>query len=515
MKKVRTSKVNYNLYVEETPDFYQGMLTSIVKKETSETKDNYLFIYPKEILNKERVYFEIINNFIFKNFKEIKNKEEGITALNIITPYGEGLELLKSKYKRVSPYKAIPLAGNEIIFEKIRNNLQEERELGLQVQYVVISENEKNNEMKEMAHRINNEKYLNTHFFNASTYEKKHRISQKKPVVFKNDNTDIDIYFHINKKENNEYCFCSTIIKKNKYDQQKNHYYILNISANSERDALIKGIRECYTDDRKFVKILKSSHNINIFSENNYSEKIANIFNNILSEDSNVNLNNFIPENIKKNIINNIEKNSYRTEKKRVENLIQVDISVPCPPNTIIIYTDGSVKDKSELSCFGAVFRMPNSDNIIYEIAGNTTEDIAKNQIDYIENKGIEEALKFLSEKIKNKKISPDFNIEIRSDSFNNIREINKKLNNESTIDNEIWNEKIQKIVDISKLFKKQVSFKWVKGHHVDPYNNRADKMASLGYIADSDSIYVFHEDKELENKIKPQIKERMRKRYR
>lgn len=512
MKKVRTSKVNYNLYVEETQDFYQGMLTAIVKKETSETKDNYLFIYPKKEINKERVYFEVIDNFIFKNFNEIKNKEEGITALNIITPYGDGLELLKSKYKKINPYNAIPLSGNEIIFDKIRNKLQEERNMGLQVQYVVISENEKNNEMKEMAHRINNEKYLNTHFFNASTYEKKYNLSKKSSIVFKNDNTDIDIYFHINKGKNEDFCFCSTIIKKNKYDQSKNHYSIININANSERDALIKGIMECYTDDRKFVKILKSSHNINIYSENNYGEKIANIFSNILSEDSKVNLNNFIPEDIKKNINNAILKNNYRVENKQVENLIQVDISVPCQPNTIIIYTDGSVKDKSELSCFGAVFRMPNSDNIIYEIAGNTTEDIAKNQIDYIENKGIEEALKFLAEKIKNKKISPDFNVEIRSDSFNNIREINKRINSEGSIENVIWDQKIQKIVNLSKSFKKGVSFKWVKGHHLDPYNHRADKMASLGYIADKDSIYVFHEDKDLENKIKPLVKKQLRR---
>lgn len=512
MKKIRTSKINYNLYVEETPDFYQGMLTVILKKETSETKDNYLFVYPKENINKERVYFEIIDNFIFKNFNDIKIKEEGITSLNIITPYGEGLELLKSKYKKVNPYNAIPLAGNEIIFDKIRNKIQSERDNGLQVQYVVISENEKNNEMKEMSHRINNEKYLNTHFFNASTYEKKYNLSKKSPIVFKNDNTDIDIYFQINKINEEDYCFCSTIIKKNKYDQAKNHYSIINTTANSEKDALIKGIRECYTDDKKFVKILKSSHNINIYSENNYSEKIASIFSNILSEDSNINLNNSIPENIKKNIDNAISKNNYRNEKKRVESLIQVDVSVPCKPNTIIIYTDGSVKDKSELSCFGAVFRMPNSDNIIYEIAGNTTETIAKNQIDYIENKGIEEALKFLLKKIKDKKISDNFNIEIRSDSFNNIREINKKINNESSIENIIWDKKIQNIINLSKEFKRGVSFKWVKGHHLDPYNHRADKMASLGYIADKDSIYVFHEDKVLENKIKPVVKNRLRR---
>lgn len=513
MKKSDQVKVNYNIYAEEKEGRYQSIIVRIIKKGLMERKDSFLYI-TKEARSLDHVYLNVINEFIQKNAAEIN---ENITGLNVITPISSGLVLLKSKYKKIDPYIAKDLIGIEDDYLKARNFFQKKREEGIQVQYVVIDENERNREIGEIAYRLNNEKYLFDHFFAVTTKKKTEKLLQKNdPIILKDDNHILNLYISLEtlKDNNHIHQFCCTAVKTNKYGQPKNHYYTLKINSENKEVALLESIAKFYTENKHAMKLLNSCNLLNIHHDGEYIDRIQSLFSNVMNNETEINKIDFIPENVKSAMNNYVKKNNYRLDKVGQKKSIKYE-ELKNNKNTMIIYTDGSVKNKSELSCFGAVFRMPDSDYIIYELSGNSEDISLKNNIDMIENKGIISALNFINEKIKNKDLKNNFNIEIRCDSFNNINAINNCISGKLNSENKLWVEKINDIVQISKEMGVKIDFNWVKGHHEDPYNIRADKLAKIGYMAPANEIYINHQDLELEkilkNKNKPEITKKRR----
>lgn len=500
MNKNRKAKVNYNIYVEKENDFYHSLIVRVVKKGLDERKDLFMYL-SKNNQSTDEVYFNIINHFVSQNIRTVKDE---ISGINVIMPHSSSLELLKSKYKNIDPFASDQLKGIEEVYLQSREHIKKLKEENIQVQYVVIEKDEKNKEISEIEYRLKNEKFLKNHFYSAQNSEMKKRLLKtKNEVILGDDNQLLDIYVMLKNTSNeNEFEFCCTTIKKNKYDQPKNYYYSLKISAMSKENALISSVAKFYTENKAFTKLLNNCVELNIYSNKENSSRLNELFSGILNNNTMIMSHQALPEKIEKAMNNYIRKNNYRLEKENYKKTIKYE-ELKNKKDTMIIYTDGSVKDKTALSCFGAVFRMPNSDYVLYEMFGNTDEEASKNQIDFIENKGIESALNFVIEKLKSGKLRSNFNIEIRCDSFNNIREINKALSGNCDLENPIWKEKVLKVVGLVKELKTNVSFMWVKGHYKDPYNIQADKLAKMGYLAQKNKIEIYHSDEELEIKLR------------
>lgn len=127
----------------------------------------------------------------------------------------------------------------------------------------------------------------------------------------------------------------------------------------------------------------------------------------------------------------------------------------------IEIYTDGSCLGNPGPGGWAAIIIDEEKEK---EISGNE-KDSTNNRM---EMTAIVEALKYLHKTYKNK--VNELQISIHSDSNLIIQTINQGWKKKANTD--IWGE-----MDKQRAWL-NISWNWVKGHHTNKYNNRADELA-------------------------------------
>lgn len=367
---------------------------------------------------------------------------------------------------------------------------------------------------------------------NAPKTNMNNKNSKEHNVIIKDFNSkkDSSIYnFFLNLQKNNE----KELLKENnvlkeeseKIKSNNNCENSLTAEANfiiyeKKIYAMIKMRMENNKERIKWVKMkdLKNSSDLKDFiSRHLFNPQINNPeHNNLIIKTNNEYLKSLIKKsgihNIKK--INNIElistkdKISLKLESLQREinkndnygklaNLYRASSKVP-DKDTIIIYTDGSIKEKSDISeqksGYGIAIRAPGSDNVIYKIKARVKSN---NNIDEVEAFAIKRAIEFIKKRIEKGELPENLKYEIRSDSLNNISALNGEKGNNSTI----YCKKLhQEIKDLSESL--NIDYKWVKGHHIDPFNKLVDKLADESTKHKNNSFIVAFKDESLLNNI-------------
>lgn len=169
------------------------------------------------------------------------------------------------------------------------------------------------------------------------------------------------------------------------------------------------------------------------------------------------------------------------------------------PNNTIVIYTDASMKNerklKQENKGYGIIIGFSDGEkiNTIYKIKARLNiEQI--NNVDEIEAFAIKRAIKFIEKRRENGEISKDYPIEMRSDSLGNIIYLNEL--------SDIKNNKSYDLKTIIKEIKEMakglnISYSWVKGHSKNYHNDIADKLAKQSLSHKNNSFIVAHKNED------------------
>ena len=177
----------------------------------------------------------------------------------------------------------------------------------------------------------------------------------------------------------------------------------------------------------------------------------------------------------------------------------------PTDENTVCIYSDASMYQNNKNSiAYGAVVRAPNSDKIIYEISGIKR---VKHQEEtcIAEEIGVIESLKSIKMLMDQGILSKDKNIEIRCDNIHVMESFSDKNGRENKVEelyaSEVYNKK--EINDLLSYFN-NVSFKWIKGHCNDVYNEKADYIAKKSWaLMESKGYKNYGHKKICDEKIK------------
>lgn len=193
--------------------------------------------------------------------------------------------------------------------------------------------------------------------------------------------------------------------------------------------------------------------------------------------------------------------NNYKEDKKRMKKY-EASSSVP-DKNTLVVYTDASaVFDNAYnliASGYGIVVRAPGSDNIMYKLKAKFPKPVLSAEAEAL---ALQRALKFVKQQIDKNDIPHNLNIELRSDNLGNVEKVNNYLDDAYDIPKE---GRLKVIADYIKnnFNKNQISIKWVKGHHIDPYNIMVDQLAKESISHNDSNLVVAFSDKEIINKLK------------
>lgn len=177
----------------------------------------------------------------------------------------------------------------------------------------------------------------------------------------------------------------------------------------------------------------------------------------------------------------------------------KVRIREEYPNNTIVIYTDASMKNERKLreknKGYGIIIGFSDGEKIstIYKIKARLNiEQI--NNVDEIEAFAIKRAIKFIKKRRDKGEISKDYPIEIRSDSLGNIIYLNELSDIKNNKSYELKNI-INEIKESTKDF--NISYSWVKGHSKNYHNNMADKLARQSLSHKNNSFIVAHKNED------------------
>lgn len=176
--------------------------------------------------------------------------------------------------------------------------------------------------------------------------------------------------------------------------------------------------------------------------------------------------------------------------------------SVP-DKTTLVVYTDASaVFDNSYnlvASGYGIVIRAPGSDNIMYKLKAKFSKPVLSAEAEAL---ALQRALKFVKQQMDKNDIPHNLKIELRSDNLGNVEKINNYLDDAYDVPKE---GRLKAIADYVKnnFEKNQISIKWVKGHHIDPYNIMVDQLAKESISHNDSNLVVAFSDKEIISKLK------------
>lgn len=193
--------------------------------------------------------------------------------------------------------------------------------------------------------------------------------------------------------------------------------------------------------------------------------------------------------------------NNYKEDKKRMKKY-EASSSVP-DKNTLVVYTDASaVFDNSYnlvASGYGIVIRAPGSDNIMYKLKAKFSKPVLSAEAEAL---ALQRALKFVKQQMDKNDIPHNLKIELRSDNLGNVEKINNYLDDAYDVPKE---GRLKAIADYVKnnFDKNQISIKWVKGHHIDPYNIMVDQLAKESISHNDSNLVVAFSDKEIISKLK------------
>lgn len=172
------------------------------------------------------------------------------------------------------------------------------------------------------------------------------------------------------------------------------------------------------------------------------------------------------------------------------------------------IYTDGAHSSKTKLGGIGALFIVNGLRNKDWDISEEYTNKPTNQRC---ELESIRRACEFILEKV-----SEEDSVEIHSDSMYSINCLNvwyKSWEKNGWINSKkapVENQDIIKpTLEILEKFPTRPTFKYVKGHSDNEWNNEADKLATGGRKeSDRDSEYESSKDSELKEQIKIKLKE-------
>lgn len=156
--------------------------------------------------------------------------------------------------------------------------------------------------------------------------------------------------------------------------------------------------------------------------------------------------------------------------------------------DVVYIYSDASYRKQNSLKKFGYGIVVLKGDTVLSEYTGFDMSPYTVSA-DTSEFNAILFALKKVREMKANGLIPMNMKIEVRSDCLNAIRFYDNKLDRLKLNKNDSLNEiyhldvlKAQVILNKAELAG-LVSFKWIKGHTDQAYNERADILAKKGYV--------------------------------
>lgn len=198
---------------------------------------------------------------------------------------------------------------------------------------------------------------------------------------------------------------------------------------------------------------------------------------------------------------------NYKDDEKRFKKH-EASTDVP-DKDTLVVYTDASVvfNNSYELNAsgYGIVVRAPGSDNIMYKIKARLSKPVLSAEA---ESLALKRGLRFVREQMNKGNIPNHLKVEIRSDNLGNVEKINNYLEDVYDV---IKEDTLKKISDYVKnnFNKDQVSIKWVKGHHIDPYNLMVDQLAKESITHKNSNFIVSFRDKNIIEKLNKKNKVR------
>ena len=154
--------------------------------------------------------------------------------------------------------------------------------------------------------------------------------------------------------------------------------------------------------------------------------------------------------------------------------------------NILYVYSDASHSKKEKNYGYGIVMKKGKSDDIFYEFFGRGFSPY-ETSADTSEFNGILNALRKIKELKDDREIDMGMKVEIRCDCLNAVSFFNDDLNKDNIYTKSSLNNIYDFDIIKAKILLKQegiyecVSFKWVKSHLGEKFNERADMLAKKG----------------------------------
>lgn len=450
-KKIKSEKIYQFNNIEEEKDFFQKLFLELNNKDSKTiiyNNDYSLFKYKMENLNNLKMKkTDVLPNFLeILNNKEIvnyyKNKKDNLPSLNSFIL----IQHMENESKAIRDKHAFNLMGirGANVYRNFKSELEEKGISNI------------------IAKRIKEENNENIFF----------SVIQTKKEIDGTFTTDLFNFSVDMQKDNDDEIIFSKFAQ---IFENKLGYSISDSNASKCQISL-----DNFDDRGVLAWKLRNEFKTNIVN---------------FGWESNTPYTNMLNEYIKNNFENTSQKNRLMAN------------DGPTDENTICVYSDASMYQSNKHSiAYGAVVRAPNSDKIIYEISGIKK---VKHQEEtcIAEEIGVIESLKSIKMLMDQGILSKEKNIEIRCDNIHVMELFNEKDGKENKIEeiysSEVYNKK--EVNDLLSYFT-NISFKWIKGHCNDVYNEKADFIAKKSWaLMESKGYKNYGHKKICDEKIKPE----------